>query len=549
VHIDADYDPDVDDTPLTTDTIDLGERTGSGAAIKYNLYAIRPTEDVTPTGGDCDGWLVDDTQWHSDGGTDDGQGGRPFHPDDTQLIASSWPETTDLDAVDGACFVARWFDEDGDGLYSDQDNCPDIPNADQSDTDNDGFGDVCDLPDFTPSLGAVTVKGFNASLYMVTLSARIDNIGTDVGPPDAQLRWEGPGMYTPVGPCSTGPSGIVACAYDPLWSFYPNVVNETISTAGLPTMVSNSWLVERTSWDRAVDDCLPLHFSLTIDPADAVEELDEANNDLDVAVGGCGDSRFIDLIGHDLDRLTLPWDLRERLQGIRVEGIYDHPWVHIVGPEVPRVLRQILGWRDAVVAWPSGELQMSQDFAMVDVIRGVDGSQSQCNQRFDKARMKYKPGNGRLVFQGSFRLDDGLKSEAADSFKPVETGVKIEILDHSDNLLETITLPGGPFGANGAGWKSNRTGDVLTYIDKDKSSKIKKVQLKRKDRNDPSKLDVKVMTNDLQTGANNVLAGSISLRFRLLDDNPGHCSTTDFTTENDGFCASNRSGTVLICRQ
>ncbi|MDM8522467.1 SBBP repeat-containing protein [Desulfococcaceae bacterium HSG8] len=38
-------------------------------------------------------------------------------------------------------------DADGDGVCGDTDNCPDIPNADQTDTDNDNMGDACDEDD------------------------------------------------------------------------------------------------------------------------------------------------------------------------------------------------------------------------------------------------------------------------------------------------------------------------------------------------------------------------------------------------------------------
>jgi hypothetical protein len=38
-------------------------------------------------------------------------------------------------------------DSDGDGFSDDRDNCPNIANADQRDSDNDGLGDVCDTDD------------------------------------------------------------------------------------------------------------------------------------------------------------------------------------------------------------------------------------------------------------------------------------------------------------------------------------------------------------------------------------------------------------------
>jgi len=37
-------------------------------------------------------------------------------------------------------------DSDGDGINDDMDNCPDVANPDQADTDCDGFGDACDEP-------------------------------------------------------------------------------------------------------------------------------------------------------------------------------------------------------------------------------------------------------------------------------------------------------------------------------------------------------------------------------------------------------------------
>ena len=40
-------------------------------------------------------------------------------------------------------------DHDDDGVVDDQDNCPDVPNSDQWDTDGNGTGDACDMQDGT----------------------------------------------------------------------------------------------------------------------------------------------------------------------------------------------------------------------------------------------------------------------------------------------------------------------------------------------------------------------------------------------------------------
>ena len=47
------------------------------------------------------------------------------------------------ECVAGQCTI-RSLDNDGDGIPNNQDNCPNNANADQKDTDGDGFGDACD---------------------------------------------------------------------------------------------------------------------------------------------------------------------------------------------------------------------------------------------------------------------------------------------------------------------------------------------------------------------------------------------------------------------
>ena len=49
-------------------------------------------------------------------------------------------------------------DSDGDGTLDCNDNCPDTPNPDQSDTDGDGIGDVCDEPTTSSTSSSTTTS-------------------------------------------------------------------------------------------------------------------------------------------------------------------------------------------------------------------------------------------------------------------------------------------------------------------------------------------------------------------------------------------------------
>src|SRR5688572_2535583 len=48
--------------------------------------------------------------------------------------------------VDNVNVYTYFTDTDGDGVADSNDNCPENPNPDQADFDNDGVGDVCDAP-------------------------------------------------------------------------------------------------------------------------------------------------------------------------------------------------------------------------------------------------------------------------------------------------------------------------------------------------------------------------------------------------------------------
>lgn len=63
--------------------------------------------------------------------------------------------------VDTDFLLARYFngepgDEDGDGVATEVDNCPDVPNPDQGDFDGDGDGDACDSDSDNDGVGNET---------------------------------------------------------------------------------------------------------------------------------------------------------------------------------------------------------------------------------------------------------------------------------------------------------------------------------------------------------------------------------------------------------
>lgn len=51
--------------------------------------------------------------------------------------------------VDGSVDGEVAADQDGDGVVDDVDNCPEVANPDQWDTDQDGEGDACEVQDGT----------------------------------------------------------------------------------------------------------------------------------------------------------------------------------------------------------------------------------------------------------------------------------------------------------------------------------------------------------------------------------------------------------------
>jgi len=74
--------------------------------------------------------------------------------DDGQFLICSLPDTCQA----GVCSPAGGGDLDGDQVCNHDDNCPTIANANQSDLDGDGIGNICDPVDAKVELGEATLR-------------------------------------------------------------------------------------------------------------------------------------------------------------------------------------------------------------------------------------------------------------------------------------------------------------------------------------------------------------------------------------------------------
>jgi NDP-sugar pyrophosphorylase family protein len=86
--------------------------------------------------------------------------------------------------LSGSAYVfSLLFDSDGDGVSDDVDNCPTVPNPDQSDSDGDGHGDACVPPGTIPpgvQIGRNPVIGAGTTIRKGVTIGDNANIGSAV---------------------------------------------------------------------------------------------------------------------------------------------------------------------------------------------------------------------------------------------------------------------------------------------------------------------------------------------------------------------------------
>jgi uncharacterized delta-60 repeat protein len=175
------------------------------------------------------------------------------------------------------------------------------------------------------------------------------------------------------------------------------------------------------------------------------------------------------------------------------------------------------------------------------------GLENDCTGSIERSSLKFKTASQKLIFKGRYQLGGGTDTKAAESFAPDLTGATIEVFDAGENRVVEIPLLKGAFSANRVGWKVNRSRDVFTYIDKRKGSQVKKVQFKRKDRRDPNMVQVKIIGQNIDIPQNS-LFGPLSVQVSTGSGDPGACAASDYSADAGGFCAVNQTGSLVVCR-
>lgn len=317
----------------------LGDHTKGSAAVKYHLFAIRPVPAGSVNIGlGVDPLLLDDgavrnVEYHLNG--NDGVVSSWFEPkleqidvfvDDLWHDGDGWGRTSELILQDGICFVAGWraatttspgADNDGDGVVNAADNCLDVVNPAQHDSDSDGYGDACDVPDFQAVCVRVDAEVVSNSSVKVTLYVEIRNLQQPrepyVGAVD--VKW------TQVASITTQPRRTISSPTGPQVAVnpvYPLTSTETVAFVGASTAyLQHSWRIGQEDWDESAGFARPIEFTILVDPDNKIGETSEANNSCTVSVGSWSSDPGL-FASSRIREIHLASQVKERIESSRL---------------------------------------------------------------------------------------------------------------------------------------------------------------------------------------------------------------------------------------
>ena len=299
----------------------LGDRTWNSAPVRYHLYAIRPVPSSSPNiglGVDpllLDAAMVVNLNYHING--NDGVNSSWFEPDleqaghfaeDLWHDHDDWDKTDEIILQDSICFVAGWRSDE--------------TTASAPDSDGDGIADDHDKPDFQPVYVRTEVESISESSVKVTLFVEVRNLGQQREPyyGGVEVRWEHvqeESNGTPVRrvtPPAQGSGPQVAA--NPL---YPDTSTETVTFSGQSTLyLTHSWLLDRDEWEASDGFSHPFTFTAEVDPDNDVDELDEANNLCEIALGSWSDEAGFLAAESQILEIQLSSQVKDRVGSMRL---------------------------------------------------------------------------------------------------------------------------------------------------------------------------------------------------------------------------------------